>query len=118
MSPSSQNNLILTAIYAVFFFYGASQVIKYEGNATYYLFSLLFVILVSFCTCLRHQETQFANQRIIKGAVYSTRKLKGAGWCILNLIAIYFVLAVGFYLAFYGLYYSGQWDLIDPVLFQ
>lgn len=126
----AKNNLILASIYAIFFFYGASQVFKYEGNETYYLFSLLFVILISVWTFADIKKRDARTNLLLKVLyiitvpistfVYlaSSRGFRGVGWWILNFVAMYFVLAIGFYVAFYGLYYSGQWDLMDPVFFQ
>ncbi len=117
-------------MYAVYFFYGASQVFRYEGNETYFIATILLVILAAVWT---FADSKLRGSRLnpalrvlyiitfpISTFIYlaATRGIKGAGWWVLNFIGLYFALAVGFYAAFYGLYYSGHWDLMDPVFFQ
>ncbi len=132
-SDRRQINFRLVAIYCVYFLVaaeGASQVFSFDNRSIYVIFSIGFAIFASIWALhdsrVRNINFYYPLRMLylftcpLSALVYLiyTRGWWGLGLAFLNFIAIVVVSNIAFFGTYYLIYFSGFWDLYDPIFFE
>lgn len=129
MTRWSTQTICLAAMYAVSAGWGASQIVDFDNGTIYTVCSLFLAFAATSWAVAdaRNREVRFAGiLRVLyflfwpfASFIYltATRRFRGAGWWLLNVVGIYGVMAVAFYAFYYLLFSIGRQDLIDPIFY-
>lgn len=126
----SVQTVSLLCIYLLVFAEGASHVFSFDNRAVQLLFSIGFVIFTTIWT-IHDQSKRGGNFYYVLRIVYLltcpistviyliySRGWWGLIWAVANFIAIVLVSQVAYYATYYLIYFSGFWDLYDPIHFE
>lgn len=126
----STQTLLIFSLYALIAFAAAFSVFYYDSVTAYYACSILFAILATtwaindsrlrdrtFHPVLRMLHLLFCPISLVIYLV-CTRGFRGLGMAALHSVAMIAVANVAFYGVFYAIYFTGYWDLYDPIYFD
>lgn len=126
---STQTRLILS-LYALLAFAAAFSVFHYDNATAYYTCSIVFAILattwaindsrlrdLTFHPVLRMLHLLFCPISLVIYLI-CTRGIRGLGMAALHSVAMIVVANVAFYSVFYAIYFTGYWNLYDPIYFD
>ena len=117
-------------IYLLAIAHGASHVFSYEDHFILVIYSLGVVVFASVWAYhdskQRNVSFAFAFRILylitcpLSTIVYLiwTRGLTGIAWSIANFVGVSILFNLGFYAAYYILYFSGFWSLYDPIFLE
>ncbi|MCM2372195.1 hypothetical protein [Aporhodopirellula aestuarii] len=126
----STQTLLLLSLYATVAFASAFGVFHYDSATAYCVHSIVFAIVgttwaindariraVTFHPVLRMLHLLFCPISLVLYLVV-TRGFRGLGIAALHGIAMIVVANIAFYSVFCAIYFTGYWDLYDPIYFE
>lgn len=126
----STQTLLILSLYVLIAFAAAFSVFYYENATAYYACSIVFAILATswavndsrlrggtFYPVLRMLHLLFCPISLVIYLV-CTRGFRGLGMAAMHFVAMIAVANVAFYGVFYAIYFTGFWDLYDPIYFN
>ncbi|SMP78266.1 hypothetical protein SAMN06265222_12521 [Neorhodopirellula lusitana] len=126
----SMQTLLILSLYALLAFAAAFSVFHYDNVTAYYVSSIVFAILATswaindsrlrertFHPVLRMLHLLFCPISLVIYLI-CTRGFRGLGLAALHSVAMIAVANAAFYFVFYAIYFTGYWDLFDPIYFD
>lgn len=121
---------LVVSVYVLFAFLSASSVFVYDGDTSHYASTIVFAILATmwaindsrmrggmFPPILRMLYLFFCPASLVM-YLAATRGFRGIGLILLHCVGVIVVMSLAFYGMFYAVYFTGHWELMDPIYLE